>query len=177
MQGDWRRQKKVEIRTLYKPKPKGAAPTFCRHAKAVPPAEFPSLPLYRSATTCPCFSPIVIPPSRLYGRDTSCPRFSFLCSGRSSDRFLGYSCFPSLPSRSRRGISPPSWPRSPSQFGKELLPAKSLPHPRCFCEACQNKGVAGASVRKRVKTRDLETDYSALQNLCFDMDAHCWCKG
>jgi len=34
---------------------------------------------------------------------------------------------------------------------------RSNPLPRQFCEACQNKGVAGASVRKYVKTRKLET--------------------
>ena len=67
--------------------------------------------------------------------------------------------------------------RLPSQFGKELLPAEPLPHPRCFCEACQNKGDAGASVYKRVKTEDLETSPSALQGLSFDTDAHYWCRG
>jgi len=35
----------------------------------------------------------------------------------------------------------------------------------------------GASVRIDVKTKDLETRCFALQSLCFDIDAHCWCGG
>lgn len=51
-----------------------------------------------------------------------------------------------------------------------MLAAESLSPPGCFCEACQNKGDTGTSVRKRVKTGGLES-------LCFDTDAHCWGEG
>jgi hypothetical protein len=37
----------------------------------------------------------------------------------------------------------------------------ALPTPGCFCEACEKKGLAGASVRKRVKRK-------ALENMRFD---------
>jgi hypothetical protein len=105
------------------------------------------------------------------------------------DRFLGSSC----PCRGRllRRAAPllaviPRPPRDPSVLlAIESLPLpirertvdkEAIPPPGCFCEACQNKGLAGATVRKRVKTKDLETRRFVLQSLCFDMDANCGCR-
>src|SRR5271157_65532 len=79
----------------------------------------------------------------------------------------------------RSGTQSRAWgpARFLSQFGKELLATEILPPPGYFCEACQNKGDTGASVCKCVKIGDLEIGTFALQSLCFDMDAHCWCTG
>jgi hypothetical protein len=46
--------------------------------------------------------------------------------------------------------------------GKFILGKRRYPYPRCFVEVCQTKGDAGASVRKCVKTGEIQVECFAM---------------